>query len=191
MYTIDKNISNEIIIKNSRFICVLYKVNSISEVNEHLISIRNLYKDATHYCSAYICGDYKKSSDDGEPGGTAGIPMLQVLEKNELNYILCIVIRYFGGIKLGAGGLVRAYTKSVTEALKNVDLIELIKGFDILLQFSYDKVKQIDYLLKDNNVVMKKFENIVTYRVYVSSEVFESLKMFNDVKIEILNDVYI
>jgi len=191
MYTIDKACNNEINIKNSRFICVLYKVNSLDEINNYLENIRNIYKDATHYCSAYIFDGYKKSSDDGEPGGTAGIPILQVLEKNNLNYVLCIVIRYFGGIKLGAGGLVRAYTKSVVEALKTVNFIELISGYDISIQFSYDKLKQIDYLLKDEKIISKTFENSVIYRVHIHKDSLDELKILNDINIKINNEVYI
>ena len=103
-----KNNEHTIIIKNSRFICYIYKVDNIDEINKTLSETRVKYYDATHCCYAYILDNIKKESDDGEPSGTAGIPMLQVLEKNNLNHVLCIVVRYFGKIKLGAGGLVRA-----------------------------------------------------------------------------------
>ena len=191
MYTINKDTINEIIIKNSRFICVLYKVNSIEEINNYLDNIRNIYKDATHYCSAYICDNYKKSSDDGEPGGTAGIPMLQVLEKNNLNYILCIVIRYFGGIKLGASGLVRAYTKSVTEALKVSELVQLISGYDINIEFSYDKLKQIDYLLKEEKIISKSFEDLVVYNVHIHKDILNVLNQINGINIKVNAEIYI
>ena len=111
MYTIKNDDSYELEIKKSKFISKLYRVNNIEDVNNILSSLRKEYSDATHHCYAYIINNSKKSSDDGEPGGTAGIPILQVLDKNNLNYVLCVVIRYFGGIKLGAGGLVRAYSK--------------------------------------------------------------------------------
>ena len=110
-----KNNTNTIIIKNSRFICLLYQVNNIEEINKYLDEAKKTYKDATHYCYAYIIDNISKCSDDGEPSNTAGLPMLQVLKHNNLNNVLCIVIRYFGKILLGAGGLVRAYSKSVTE----------------------------------------------------------------------------
>jgi len=125
MYTINNNIIDELIINNSRFICLLYRIDDPKEINSYLTKAKELYKDATHYCYAYILDELKKASDDGEPSSTAGTPMLQVLEKTNLNHTLAIVIRYFGGIKLGAGGLVRAYTKSVTETLKN-NIITLI-----------------------------------------------------------------
>ena len=116
--------TNEIIIKNSRFICVFMKINSI-DISNILDKIKEEYPKATHYCYAYVYNDIQRFSDDGEPGGTAGMPILNVLENNNLNYVLCIVIRYFGGIKLGAGGLVRAYTKAVTNALDKTKLTDI------------------------------------------------------------------
>ena len=124
-----------IIIKNSRFICYIYKVDTIDEINNILKEKRDKYYDATHVCYAYILDNIKKESDDGEPSGTAGIPMLQVLEKNNLNHVLCIVVRYFGKIKLGAGGLVRAYTKSVTNTLSLDNIISLTPGYNLTIEF--------------------------------------------------------
>ena len=123
MQTIKDNTSNEIIIKNSRFICYLYKIKELDDVSKYLSDIKNICKDATHYCYAYILNDKSKSSDDGEPSGTAGFPILKVLENNDLNNILAIVVRYFGGIKLGAGGLVRAYSSAVSECLNNAEIV--------------------------------------------------------------------
>ena len=191
MYTINNDISNEIIIKNSRFICVCYKIYSKEDILNYLDNIKNIYKDATHYCYAYICDDIKKSSDDGEPGGTAGIPILQVLEKNNLNYILCIVIRYFGGIKLGAGGLVRAYTKSVTECLKNTNLLLLELGYNIEIEFSYDRVKQIDYILRNENIINKSYDTNIKYQIYIHKNTLDNLKQISDININIINSIYI
>ena len=131
-----KESSNTIIIKNSKFITYIYQVDNVDEVNNYLTLIKNKYPDATHHCYAYIIDSIRHESDDGEPSGTAGIPMLQVLEKNELNHVLCIVVRYFGKIKLGAGGLVRAYTKSVVDAIKN-NILTLESGYLIDLEFYY------------------------------------------------------
>ena len=91
------------------------------------------------------------------------MPLLNVLEQNNLDHVIAIVIRYFGGIKLGAGGLVRAYTNSVCESINNSKIIELIKGKKISIEFTYDNIKQIDYLLKDANVISKEFNSNVTY----------------------------
>ena len=108
MKTIKENFVNEIIIKNSRFITLLFKVYDDTNINEIFDKVKDEYPKATHYCYAFITESRKKSSDDGEPGGTAGMPMLNVLEKEGFINVLAITVRYFGGIKLGAGGLVRA-----------------------------------------------------------------------------------
>ena len=117
MYSIKENIENTIEIKKSKFITKLYKVNNINEVNEILKEINEKYSDSTHICYAYILENTEKCSDDGEPSGTAGIPILNILKKKNLVNVLAIVIRYFGGIKLGAGGLTRAYTKACAGVL--------------------------------------------------------------------------
>lgn len=185
-----KNNEHTIIIKNSKFICLIYKVDNIDEINKILNEMRIKYYDATHCCYAYIIDNIKKESDDGEPSGTAGIPMLQVLEKNNLNHVLCIVIRYFGKIKLGAGGLVRAYTKSVTEALKN-NIITLIKGIKIKITFSYENLKRIDYMLNDVTIINKEFDNKISYIVNIDYELYDKLKTLNDIDIEVLDNIYI
>jgi uncharacterized YigZ family protein len=183
MKTIKENTTSEIIIKNSRFITLLYKVNNIDMVKLLLDETKNTYKEATHYCYAYIIDNEEKSTDDGEPGGTAGLPILQVLKKNNLNYVLAVVIRYFGGIKLGAGGLVRAYTKSVTNALDNNNLVSLIKGYNITISFDYKDVKEVDYLLKDNNINNKVFTDKIEYNLDVSEDIFNKIKVNSNINI--------
>ena len=131
MYTINNNYIYELIIKNSKFITLLYKINDIKDIDKHLIETKNNYPDATHYCYAYIIDNLKKAFDDGEPSGTAGIPILKVLENNNLTNILVIIVRYFGGIKLGANGLIRAYTKCTANTIKEVNLLTLIDGINI------------------------------------------------------------
>ncbi len=185
-----KNNEHTIIIKNSKFICYTYQVETIDEINNILESINQKYFDATHRCYAYILDNQKKESDDGEPSGTAGIPMLQVLEKNNLNHVLCIVVRYFGKIKLGAGGLVRAYTKSVTETLKN-NIIDLIPGYKVSLTFNYEKLKSIDYMLKDIKIINKEFNDKIVYIVNIDYQLLSELKAVNDIEINILDNIYI
>lgn len=190
MHTIKNNTNNEIIIKNSRFICYLYRIKDVSDVNTILKNIKEEQKDATHYCYAYILDNIKKSSDDGEPGGTAGIPILKVLENNNLSNILAIVIRYFGGIKLGAGGLVRAYTKSVTNTLSENNIVSLIKGYNIDIEFEYNQIKEIDYLLKDITINNKTFDNTVKYNIDIPTTFLETIKL-NNLKYKILKDINI
>ncbi|QUH05366.1 YigZ family protein [Saccharopolyspora erythraea] len=117
----------ELEVKKSRFLCALARVTSESEAREFVQSRRKLHHDARHHCSAFVLGDLgeiQKSSDDGEPAGTAGVPMLEVLRRNELTNTAAVVTRYFGGVLLGAGGLVRAYGGAVSAALEHVGLLE-------------------------------------------------------------------
>ena len=185
-----KNNERTIIIKNSRFICFLFHVEKKEEILKILEEMREKYYDATHCCFAYILDNEKKESDDGEPSGTAGIPMLQVLEKNGLNHVLCIVIRYFGKIKLGAGGLIRAYTRCVTETLRD-HMITLKKGFCVSISFSYEKLKLIDHFLKDNLIIQKEFCETITYQINISAEDLEKLKGIPDIKIKVLTSLYL
>lgn len=177
MRTIQNNIENTIIIKNSKFITNIIKLNSYDDIKVNLNMIRNKYKDATHNCYAYIFDNLKKADDDNEPSKTAGVPMLQVLEKKELTNILVIVTRYFGGIKLGASGLVRAYANSVVEALDKTEIIDLVTGYNVDIIFSYDKVKKIDYILKDITIISKVFEDNIKYNVNIDKATLEKLKL--------------
>lgn len=124
MYIIDKNIENEIIIKKSRFITKLYYLENTDEIQNIIDNLKKEHKKCTHICFAYVINGKEKAVDDGEPSGTAGRPILNVIQKKNITNVLVIVIRYFGGIKLGAGGLVRAYTSSTSEAFKLVNLKE-------------------------------------------------------------------
>ncbi|MBE6159967.1 MAG: YigZ family protein [Lactobacillales bacterium] len=181
MYTIKENIENTIIINKSKFITYIIKINNEEEALNNLKLLKEKYKDATHHCYSYITGNIKRFNDDGEPGGTAGMPILNVLENNDLTNILCVVIRYFGGIKLGAGGLVRAYTKSVTEALLNTEIIEIKKGYKITIEFDYEQVKYIDNLLKNNTILNKEFNDKIIYTFLIEEK--EEAK-FNNLNIK-------
>lgn len=193
MYSIDKNVKNEIIINKSRFITFLFKLNKKDDVETLINKVKNEYKDATHYCYAYIIDGYMKCTDDGEPSKTAGAPLLNVLEKNKLDHVLVIVVRYFGGIKLGTGGLVRAYTRSITDCLNLVNIIELNKGYLIQIEFSHDNIKQIDLILKNINVT-KSFDNFIIYSFCVKESDLEIIKNKLEryiLEFKIINSVYI
>lgn len=174
MYTIKNNIKYELEIKNSKFITLLYKIND-HNINDILSNIKEIYPNATHYCYAYVIDDIKRLSDDGEPSGTAGVPILKVLENNNLTNILCVVVRYFGGIKLGGGGLVRAYTKACANAIKEANLKELIDGINIDITFTYDRLKEVDYLLKDITINSKTFDNQITYNLNIEKEFLNTI----------------
>ena len=156
MKSIKFNIENEFIIKKSKFITKLYFVTSEIEIKNILDKNKNNYKDATHICYAYILNNVQRFNDDSEPSGTAGMPILNVLKNNNLNNVLCVVIRYFGGIKLGAGGLIRAYCSSVSEALNKTEIINVVNGKKIELTFSYDDIKKVNHILNDINIVDKQ-----------------------------------
>lgn len=176
MKTVIKEITNEIVINKSRFIAVITSIKEKEDLNSILNNLKERYKDATHYCYAYIIDNYQKASDDGEPQKTAGMPILNCLVKNNLTDVLCVVIRYFGGIKLGAGGLVRAYSNAVKEVItKNEESIkELINGFEIILEIPYDKQKDLENLLSCQ--YSKEYSSSVIYKIKCNKELKENLE---------------
>lgn len=179
MKTIAEPTQSEIKIKKSQFICRLFPSKTKAESKEIINRISEEYHDATHNCSAYITSDGEGFDDNGEPSGTAGKPMLNALRKNELHNITAVVTRYFGGIKLGAGGLVRAYGKSVLEAIENSEIIE-IEIYDVYrVVFPYTDIKTINQEIRNNNlhVVEKYFDENVTYDI-VSKDMRDVEKIF-------------
>lgn len=188
MKVIKENTNYKLEVNKSIFYTDLVKVYSKDEVINELNKIKEKYKDATHYCYAYIIDDLKKSSDDGEPGGTAGVPIMESLNNKELNYILCVVTRYFGGIKLGAGGLVRAYRKATIDAINNSSLLDLVDGYEIKLEVNYNEQKDLEYLIKDN--YSKQYTDNVTYIIKCDEDIKKILEAkykiieINKIKIE-------
>ena len=148
MLKLKDRLDNTIIIDKSKFITTIYPVDTVEEINEILSATNKKYYDATHNCYAYIVdnGNIQKCSDDGEPSKTAGYPMLDVLKKNDLTNVLAITTRYFGGIKLGAGGLIRAYSSSVSEALKEAIFLTTkeLAIYEVIISYS-DYSKNVDY----------------------------------------------
>ena len=175
MKSINQNVESIYLIQKSKFITKMIKVHSNNEIEPILNKLKIQYPNATHYCYAYIIDNIKRFSDDGEPSGTAGLPILNVLDNNQLNYILCVVIRYFGGIKLGAGGLVRAYTKSVTNCLELADIYDLTECFLTKIEFSYQNQKYIDYYLKDYNILTKQFHETIEYTLYIPCNEYQNI----------------
>ena len=136
--TILGEVVTTLVIEKSKFISYLIPVESKSEASEVLENLRKKHFDATHVCYAYIVNDevtLYKSSDDGEPSQTAGAPILNVLRKNDLSNVVCAVVRYFGGIKLGAGGLTRAYSNSAIEAVNVATLVTLVDAYQYNLSY--------------------------------------------------------
>lgn len=164
MYFIkDENIVLNIF-KNSKFISKCFYVTNEDEVNKIISEERTKYKDATHLTYAFKLKNKQKYSDDNEPLGTAGIPIMNVIERNDLINILIIVIRYFGGTKLGAGGLIRAYGKSASDVIKDLKKEVFVSYVYYKVTSSYDNLKLLNNITYDFDIVKKDFnENIIYY----------------------------
>lgn len=167
-YTIEKNIETEIVVKKSKFIANIFYISESKEAEEKIKEIRKKYFDARHNCFAYRVVEkdntIEKSSDDGEPSGTAGGPMLNILQKNNLANILIVVTRYFGGILLGTGGLVRAYSDALLEALEKTQKVKMVLGSEIEVTLSYNNFENFKYYCKNHeiNIISTEYkENIV------------------------------
>ena len=168
-------------IKKSRFICHAKRVYSEEEARDFITAIKKEHYKATHNCSAFIIGErseIKRTSDDGEPSGTAGVPMLGVLENHNLTNICVVVTRYFGGIKLGAGGLIRAYAGSVALAVKEIGIIEIKEQAGITIQMSYAQYQEYGNFLKEHNLIELEtnFTDQVDTMIYVDKEKKENIK---------------
>ena len=162
-YTISNNSEAEIIEKKSKFIAHIFYVESIEEAEKYLKATRKKYHDARHNCFAYAIetidgGIAVKYNDDGEPAGTAGSPILKILLEKGITNVLVVVTRYFGGILLGTGGLVRAYTKTTLEVLNKVEIIKKEKGCEIELEIEYCDLESAKKYLYDIGVKSIKVE---------------------------------
>ncbi|MEG0526006.1 MAG: YigZ family protein [Longicatena sp.] len=172
MYRLKETHIEEIDIKKSRFICYLYPVTSEEEAKAIILNIKKEHPNANHHCYAFIIGEHneiQRSNDDGEPSGTAGVPMLECLSKQLMQDTLAITVRYFGGIKLGAGGLIRAYSKSVSTALNEAVFTKRVQMQRYAIEFSYDLIGKFDYYFRqhDIEVTTKEYQEQVYYE-YVS-----------------------
>ena len=168
-------------IKKSRFICHAKRVHSEEEARDFITATKKEHYKATHNCSAFIIGErseIKRTSDDGEPSGTAGVPMLGVLENHNLTNVCVVVTRYFGGIKLGAGGLIRAYAGSVALAVKEIGIIEIKEQADIAIQMSYAQYQEYGNFLREHHLMEldTNFTDQVDTMIYIDKEEKENIK---------------
>lgn len=173
--TIAQNTTHEIIIKKSRFICNLARVNSDEEAQAFITRINKEHRKATHNCFAYLVGErdqIQRESDNGEPSGTAGVPMLEALKAAKLHNVAAVVTRYFGGIKLGAGGLIRAYSNSVSEAVHQAGLVQQIKQGVLQIETPYALHDQLLYWLKQQQleVASEEYGVNVLVSIYVDED---------------------
>ena len=190
MKGIETEYIHEIEIKKSKFIALIVPVYHVDDVKKKLEQVKKGYPGATHYCYAYILLQEKRCSDDGEPSKTAGQPILNVLEKQQLSYVLAIVIRYFGGIKLGAGGLVRAYTNAVIQVLEKAHIYPMGLKKHIKVTFSYEFEQQFLKQYSSFEIIQKTYLDIVTYEGYLDEEKITSLLQQKHVHVEILESCY-
>ena len=172
--TIAESVQSEITEKKSKFIANLFYVENSEEAEKIIKEIKRKYFDARHNCIAYrVIEDgniIEKSSDDGEPSGTAGAPMLNILQKNNLANVLIIVTRYFGGILLGTGGLVRAYSLATTTALDSAIIIKQEEGLEAEFFVDYKELEEVKYHLKNRKINISKLEYFEKVKLIVEGE---------------------
>ena len=178
--TIKKDFIAEEEIKKSRFICHLKRVYTEEEARTFISEIKKEHHKANHNCSAFTLGErqeIQRSSDDGEPSGTAGVPMLEILKKREITNVCAVVTRYFGGIKLGAGGLIRAYAGSVGHALDQVGLVKFVPQEQLILTLDYGNYDGLQRFLSAQGLVISESEFLsdVTVKLFVDLDKAEQL----------------
>lgn len=179
--TLKEDGEHEIIIKKSRFICSIKRTESVEQAQEFIKTISKKYHDATHNTFAYTIGlndDQVKASDNGEPSGTAGIPELKALQLMKLKNVTAVVTRYFGGIKLGAGGLIRAYSNSVTQAAEAIGVVKCVLQQDITFSIPYNRIDEINHYFKNQNtfIVNQEYATEVTITVSLDMDEIDQFK---------------
>ncbi|GGI16547.1 YigZ family protein [Gottfriedia solisilvae] len=181
--------SHEIEIEKSRFICYINEVKSEQDAQQFILEIKKKHSDANHNCSAYLIGEkdeIQKASDDGEPSGTAGVPMLEVLKKRGLKDTVVVVTRYFGGKKLGAGGLIRAYGQSVSEGLNEVGIVERTLVKVINVRVSYKLLGKVEHALRNSNYHLEKVNHLeeVEFELWIK---INEVNTFTEWMVELTN----
>lgn len=181
--TIKQEYVIENVINKSRFIAHIKPVESEDEAKAFIDEVKKEHRDATHNCSAYTIGDsmlIQKANDDGEPSGTAGVPMLEILKKLETHNTAAVVTRYFGGIKLGTGGLIRAYSGAVRDAIKEGGRVELRNAIPTTVTISYEQTGKFEYELQSTNFILRDtmYTDKVSYRIDVLEDDYEDFINF-------------
>ena len=180
MKSIKEVIITEDIINKSKFINYLIPVSDLEVTKTKLDDIRKQYSDASHHCFAYIVGnnqEIQKYSDDGEPSKTAGLPILEVLKKHDLTNVLSVTIRYYGGTKLGAGGLTRAYTKSVAESVALATFTSLTNYTHLSIKISFDHIGHVEKYIRDHYELLDTtYDNFVNYTINIKSNESEEFQ---------------
>ena len=162
------------IINKSKFISIVKKIMTKNEAEDFLNTLKDKYPDATHICYAYALPNIEKYSDDNEPTGTAGMPILEVLRKNNVNYTMAVVIRYFSGVKLGSNGLIRAYSGCISGLINN-NIKDIEQGYLISITMDYSDIDYLEYLLKDDIIIKKDYQDKINMEVIVKKKTLEKL----------------
>ena len=193
--TIKKNIETELVVKKSKFIANFIKVSSKEQAEEEIKKLRKKYFDARHHCISYRILENEKIverfSDDGEPSGTAGGPMLNILQKNNLINVLVVVTRYFGGILLGTGGLVRAYSDSVLKAIEESEKLEVLIGRECEVGIEYSNFEKFKYYCKNNGISIEdsSYTEEIVCKIQMEEEIKE--KLIRDYELKNVNLLYL
>jgi len=177
MYRLRTESKTKLIVKKSEFIAILLRVENEDEVKEHIKAIRKEHPKARHVCHAVILhGDQlvERSNDDGEPAGTAGLPILEVLRKRDLENVLAVVVRYFGGILLGSGGLIRAYSQSIAQCIDNTELSEVKEMLQSTIRFPIRYTDPLLSLLKETTILSREFGEDVTLTLVSENDDWKS-----------------
>lgn len=178
--TIAEAVLTQQIISKSKFLSYLAPVSDEDEAKEYLRMIKKEHPKATHHCSAFIVGDIERSNDDGEPASSAGLPMLQVLRGSDLDNVIAVVVRYYGGTKLGVGGLIRAYGSSVTMSIEEAKILEPKWVYTVALTFPYDMINPIETLAEGvSEIIDREYTDNVTYILQLEN--IEDLDALSDV----------
>ncbi|WP_161514521.1 YigZ family protein [Staphylococcus epidermidis] len=177
--TIKQAHSIENVISKSRFIAYIKPVSTENEAKAFIDEIKTKHKDATHNCSAYTVGpemNIQKANEDGEPSGTAGIPMLEILKKLEIHNVCVVVTRYFGGIKLGAGGLIRAYSGAVRDVIYDIGRVELREAIPVTVTLDYDQTGKFEYELASTTFLLREqfYTDKVSYQIDVVKNEYDA-----------------
>lgn len=170
--------------KRSKFLSKAIHIEDVNKAKEIILNAKKEYYDARHNCYAYIIGEDKKQQkffDDGEPSGTAGAPIIEAINKRDLTNILVIVTRYFGGIKLGAAGLTRAYNKAANIALDNAKIIKMENFFNIKLTVDYNLLSSVEYYLRKENITIKNSDYGENVTLNILTEKDKTEKVKNDI----------
>lgn len=178
--TIEEEVLTEQDISKSKFLSYLAPVDDEDAAKDYLRSIKKMHPKATHHCSAYVVGEIERSNDDGEPASSAGLPMLQVLRGHQLQNVISVVVRYYGGIKLGVGGLIRAYGSSVTQAIESAVILVPKEVNTMVISFPYEHINAIETLCEGiAEIIDRNYDTLVEYTIRIENPA--SLEDLNDV----------